>query len=219
MLSRLFSRPSNQPTNAGQSEPLLGAAENAGSVRNIARSNSRCNLSSFWIGSEFVYNFAKVLSLSTYALATQITDIARMPSDFDTIELSKTALYISIPVAVLFAASEAACHYAESQLISSNNEDAVAANDVVDETPEPLRPWQIILIALHLMSDVYADAGSYLAIAEIIGLKQQAEAVRYGLYAGLTFAGLWGNTQEARNAVESFKEMNANARRMNGNAV
>lgn len=205
--------------NSDSEERLIPATESNQAASAVGRNTteSRCNISNFWIGSELAYNFGKVLALSTYALAAQITDIANMQSDYESIEIANTALYISLPIAVLFAASEAACHYAESTLISGINH--TENNNLPPAPPAPLHNWQLALVAFHLLSDAYADAGSYLALAEIIGLKQQTEAVRYGVYAGLTVFSIWGNVQEARNAAKSFREKNGDALRMNASNV
>lgn len=211
MFSRLFPCCNRAPQYAADDDRALIADIEQGQADIAAERNAGvgCNSSKFWIGSEFVYNFAKVLTLSTYALATQITDVAKMQSDYESVELANNALYISLPIAVLFALSEAACHYAESTLISNTADNA---NAIDDNAPRAsLTKSQMCLVAAHLLSDVYTDVGGYLAVAEIVGLKQQTDAVRYSIYAGLTVFSAWGCMQEARNAAESFKDMNTAA--------
>lgn len=206
MLSRLFSN-KKSPT----SQPLLEnchSVQNTADDDNVARASRSCNSASFWINSEFAYNFIKVAPLSCYALTILIMDATKLESDYDNINASNTALAISIPLSLLFAAGESLCHFAESKLISANGEGQ--ANRNVEDMPRPnLTIWQRCLIAAHYASDIFSDMGGmYGVLNSVANLPAADPAVRYTTHGVLTAVSMWGNYQEVRNASDSLRELN-----------
>ncbi|SRR5579883_3267619 len=152
-----------------------------------------------WQKMQATHKFTTAFCQNFYTLSSYLTallEVCNLPEEKELLSFRMDALLLSIPLATLFAYSEAYMHQAESAYVLAEN---------ARETKKTMTWKEKFWTGVHYISGIHEGVMPLLAVSNTLGLNKCPLWQRIPTYAGMTLFSILGTKLELDTALITLR--------------